>query len=85
MPFRVNDERTTVHVMVPAEWPSAIYDACGDLDIPSNTRFIQEAIAWKLAVDDREYADLIARLDATCPSRNMRRDFGAKGPVEEVV
>lgn len=84
MPFRVNEDRSTVHVMVPVEWPMDIHDHCEAHGLPSNTRFIQEAIAAKLATSPGHYDRLIARLDEVCPARNMRPGAFAGTVIDEV-
>lgn len=87
MPFRVDETRTTIHIITFAEMPSLIYDACDLAGTPSNTRYIQEAICEKLARDlDVDYHDLIERLPAT-RARNGFRAHRLHGPgntVEDV-
>lgn len=51
MPFRLNEFRAKVQFICPARWPSLMYRACVATDTVSNTRYIQEAVAARLARD----------------------------------
>lgn len=54
MPFRINEHRTTIKFITFAQMPSLIYRACLATGVPSNTRYVQEAICEKLARDGIE-------------------------------
>lgn len=63
MPFRLNEHRAKIQFITFARMPSLIYKACLAKSIPSNTRYVQEAVCWKLSQDlGIPYESLLAEL-----------------------
>lgn len=63
MPFRLNDSRAKIQFVTSAETPYLVYQACLVTGLPSNTAYLQRAVAEALARDlDMSLADLIADL-----------------------
>jgi hypothetical protein len=89
MPFRTDENRTTIHFLTFAEMPSMIYEACKAKDVPSNTRYVQEAICRRLADDmGYDYDVLVDHLPPgrrTVPTFNTQRRIGPANTHEEVI
>jgi hypothetical protein len=51
MPFRLDEFRAKIQFIAPASWPHRIYKATLSTGTVSNTRYIQEAVAQRLAED----------------------------------
>lgn len=51
MPFRLNEHRAKIQFLTSAEMPSLIYRACLETNTPSNTAYIQRAVAEALSRD----------------------------------
>lgn len=93
MPFRteatVDGElvrlNTTIHFLTFASMPSMIFEACKQHGIPSNSRYVQEAVCRRLADDmGYDYDELIAALP---PGRRQARVFNGHrrpGPANTV-
>lgn len=78
MAFRNDEWSTPVKFATFPQMPSLIYRACVEKGIPSNTRYIQEAVCEKLARDGIEPLDsLLAKLPP-CRS-NSAALFNGKG------
>ena len=88
MPFRTGPGRTTIHFLTFTEMPSMIFEACKQHDVPSNTRYVQEAICRRIADDmGYEYDELVAALTPgrrTTPAFNGHRRIGPANTHEEV-
>lgn len=87
MPFRLAEDRSTIHFLTSAEMPSLVYEACCKLGIPSNTRYVQLAVCEALARDlGLDMAELVASLPPTRSTRGLRaqRAVGPANTVEEV-
>lgn len=88
MPFRLDENRTTIHFITFAEMPMMVYEACCATGTPSNTRYVQEAVCRKLADDTGlDYDELLSRLPPTRRQArvfNGQRAIGPANTVEEV-
>lgn len=51
MPYRLGEGRTKIQFVTASCMPALIYGAAKATDVPSNTRYIQEAVCEKLARD----------------------------------
>lgn len=91
MPFRLDEWRAKIQFIAPASFPNLIYRACVATDTVSNTRYIQEAVAARLARDLGMDEQVL--LDALPPCRgragmrlgpNRKPVPVQKRPIEEV-
>lgn len=66
MPFRLNEFRAKIQFMTSAETPRLVYKACLKTGTPSNTAYIQRAVAEALSRDlGIPLEDLLANLPPT--------------------
>lgn len=87
MPFRLNEFRAKIQFLTSAEMPSLIYRACVTTGTPSNTRYVQVAVAERLSRDlDIPVEDLLAKLPPTRDMNGLRGQhaIGSANTVEEV-
>lgn len=90
MPFRLNEFRAKVQFVTSARTPSLIYRACQKTGHPSNTVYLQHAVAEALSRDlDIPLEELLAELppprgSAAVLFNGERQRIGVARPIEEV-
>lgn len=73
MPFRLTEFNAKIQFLTSAEMPSLVHKACKVTGMPSNTVYVQHAVAAALARDlGLDYDELIAKLP---PSRSANGKF----------
>lgn len=59
MPYRLGEGRTKIQFVTASSMPSRIFQAATATGVPSNTRYIQEAVCEKLARDTDTPLDIL--------------------------
>lgn len=85
MPFRLDDQRSTIHFLTSAEMPSLVYEAAQKVGLPSNTRYVQIAVCRALSRDlGLDFDELVASLPPTRGKGKGLRGLRAVGPANTV-